>query len=94
MPMPGPSTESDRRSLTATLPVANRSIDAFDRRHLLFVAPRFARSIARDGEGRAVLHGRVGFFLAGARAATNDSSGAVAAVGFSPGAFAATGSVT
>jgi hypothetical protein len=74
--------------------VANGSIDLFDRRHVLFVAPRHARSVARDGEGRAIRHGRVGFFLAGARAATHDSSGAVAAAGFSPGAFAATGSVT
>jgi hypothetical protein len=89
-----PWSPSLRRSLTATLPVANRSIEAADRRHVLFVSPRRLKAIARDGEGRAIRQGRVSFFLAGAAVAVEDSAGALAAAGFTPGAFAATGSVT
>jgi hypothetical protein len=80
--------------LTATLPVANRAIDAADRRHVLFLSPRYAQAIARDGERRAIRQGRVSFFLAGAAVAVDDSAGALLAAGFTPGASAATGSVT
>ena len=87
-------SESLRRSLGTTLPVANRSIEAADRRHVLFVSSRYARSIARDGEGRAVRVGRVDFFVSGARAASEDSAGAAAACDFTAGAIVATQSVT